>query len=157
MSLPCKVTILIEGEEENGSTSLKPFIEKYKDLLKADCALICDTTMWNAKTPSISTMLRGMVGEEVTITAAGKDLHSGMFGGVTINPIHMLSSIICSLHTNTGTVSIANFYDGVNKIPVKLKKQWRKLEFSEEEFQNENLLTGIYGEEKFFIKYCNET
>jgi len=75
--LPCKVTILLEGEEESGGESLPPFLDAHKDELTAEIALICDTGMWNAETPAISTMLRGNTADQVTIHAASRDLHSG--------------------------------------------------------------------------------
>src|SRR5690606_28931540 len=64
-SLPCKITLLFEGEEETGSPSLKPLLEANKEELKADFALVCDTSMWDRDTPAISVGLRGLVGEEV--------------------------------------------------------------------------------------------
>ena len=67
-SLPSDITIFFEGEEESGSPSLIPFMEENKSMLSADLALVCDTGMWDAKTPTISTMLRGMVGEEITLS-----------------------------------------------------------------------------------------
>ena len=77
--LPCKITFFFEGEEESGSPSLVPFMKDHKDTLKGDVALICDTGMFGHDTPAIVTMLRGLMGEEIVITAANKDLHSGMF------------------------------------------------------------------------------
>ncbi len=47
--LPCKVTILFEGEEESGSPSLKPFLAANAAELKAEIALVCDTNMWDRR------------------------------------------------------------------------------------------------------------
>ena len=60
--LPVKVTILFEGEEESGSTSLEPFLREHADELRADFALICDTSMWDTETPGLTIGLRGMAG-----------------------------------------------------------------------------------------------
>ena len=80
--LPCRITLLFEGEEESGSPSLKPFLEANAEELEADFALVCDTGMWDRDTPAISTALRGLVGEEVVVHAADRDLHSGEFGSL---------------------------------------------------------------------------
>jgi acetylornithine deacetylase/succinyl-diaminopimelate desuccinylase-like protein len=105
-TLPCRITILFEGEEESGSPSLKPFLEANADELKAECALVCDTGMWDPETPAIAVALRGLVGEEVTIHAADRDLHSGLFGGAAANPLHILSKILADLHDETGRVTL---------------------------------------------------
>ena len=54
--------------------------------LKADAAVISDTGMWDVDTPAISTRLRGIVYTEITLHAANRDLHSGMYGGSALNP-----------------------------------------------------------------------
>jgi len=132
--LPCRVTIFLEGEEESGSPSLLPFMDANKAELTADVALICDTNMWDKDTPAISTGLRGLVGEEVTIRAADKDLHSGYFGGAAANPIRILAEIIADLHDEDGKVTLPGFYDGVDELPAEVKAIWDSLGFDEQEF-----------------------
>ncbi|WP_018698579.1 M20/M25/M40 family metallo-hydrolase [Amorphus coralli] len=133
-SLPVPVTILFEGEEESGSPSLAPFLNAHADELKAGAALVCDTGMWDKDTPAISVSLRGLVTQEFTVTAADKDLHSGLFGGAARNPNHVLARIIADLHDADGRVQIPGFYEGVAETPADVRAQWDGLEFSEEEF-----------------------
>ena len=127
---PCKITFLFEGEEESGSPSLVPFLEAHKDeLSQPDLALICDTSMFNRQTPAIMTSLRGLLGEEIIITGADRDLHSGYYGGAAINPIRVLARIIASLHDDTGRVTVPGFYDGVVETPPEVLAQWDALGF----------------------------
>ncbi len=133
-SLPIKATFLIEGEEESGSPSLVPFLKAHKKELSCDAAFVCDTNMWDAKTPAITTRLRGLVHEELTITGPSIDLHSGMYGGPAMNPIRVLSKVIAALHDKHGKVTIPGFYDGVAELPKMTKKQWQALKFSDAKF-----------------------
>lgn len=148
-ALPVNVTFLFEGEEESGSPSLVPFLEATKDELSVDLALVCDTGMWDQNTPSICTMLRGMLGEEIIITAADKDLHSGMYGGPAANPIRILTGILAGLHDDKGRVTIKEFYEGVDPLPSQVKQQWDALNFSEEEFLGAVDLSVNAGEEGY--------
>jgi acetylornithine deacetylase/succinyl-diaminopimelate desuccinylase-like protein len=136
-ALPVRVTILFEGEEESGSPSLKPFLEANAEELKADYALVCDTGMWDRDTPAIAAALRGLVGEEITVIAADRDLHSGLFGGAAANPIHILTGILAGLHDDTGRVTLDGFYDGVEETPSNIKASWETLGRSAETFLGE--------------------
>ncbi|MCK3779941.1 M20/M25/M40 family metallo-hydrolase [Ensifer sesbaniae] len=135
--LPCRVTILFEGEEESGSPSLKPFLEANAAELKADYALVCDTSMWDRETPAISAGLRGLVGEEVIIKAADRDLHSGYFGGAAANPIRILTSILAGLHDENSRVTLPGFYEGVEETPAEIKAAWETLGQTAEKFLGE--------------------
>ncbi|MDA8584677.1 M20/M25/M40 family metallo-hydrolase [Rhodobacteraceae bacterium] len=132
---PCKITFILEGEEESGSPSLVPFLkENAPELSQPDIAMICDTGLFDRDTPAITTMLRGLLGEELTIKGADKDLHSGMFGGAAINPIRVLTRIIASLHDETGRITVPNFYDGVPELSNSQKAQWENLGFDAKGF-----------------------
>ena len=128
-TLPCRITFFFEGEEESGSPSLVPFIEENKDELKADIALICDTGLFESAVPAITTMLRGLLGEDFTITGPARDLHSGMYGGIAMNPIRVLSKIIAGLHDDTGRITLPGFYDGVPEFSDEILSQWQGLNF----------------------------
>ncbi len=132
--LPCRVTILFEGEEESGSPSLKPFLDANRDELRADVALVCDTDMFDAETPSVCASLRGLVGEEVVIRAADRDLHSGMYGGPAANPIRILAKILADIHDDTGRVTIPGFYEGVEEVPSQVLASWEDLGTTAENF-----------------------
>src|SRR3974390_3748149 len=97
-------------------------------------ALVCDTGMWGAETPSITTLLRGLVYEEIKLTCADRDLHSGLFGGAARNPIHVLADILAALHKPDGAVAIPGFYEGVHELPADIKADLAGLGLTPEKF-----------------------
>ena len=132
--LPIPVSILLEGEEESGGVNLPPFLKANAGELRADIGLICDTNMWDPATPAIQTMLRGLCGEEIVITAADRDLHSGFYGSAAANPNHVLARILADLRDADGRVTVPGFYDGVPELPAALRAQWDKLPFDASAF-----------------------
>lgn len=133
-SLPVKLTFFLEGEEESGSPSLVPYMKEHRDALRADIALICDTGLFDAQTPAITTMLRGLVGQEVIVHGPDRDLHSGSFGGAAMNPARVLSKILAALHDDEGRVTIPGFYDGVPELSDAVRAQWDGLGFDADAF-----------------------
>ena len=81
--LPVSVTVLIEGEEVARRASVRSSMR-----IAASSRRISRwsaTPAWSIRAPVVTTRLRGLVHEEVTVTGPSIDLHSGMYGGPAIN------------------------------------------------------------------------
>jgi acetylornithine deacetylase/succinyl-diaminopimelate desuccinylase-like protein len=90
--LPVNVRCLIEGEEEVGGTSAQQWLDS--DKRGADCAIVFDSDMLDATTPALTLGVRGMVAFAVDVDCAVRDLHSGMYGGVALNAVHVLHDVL---------------------------------------------------------------
>jgi len=144
--LPVRVTLLLEGEEECGSPSLGAFLPSNKAELSKDLALVCDTGMWDGKTPAVTAMLRGLVAEEVVVRCADRDLHSGSFGGAALNPNRVLAKILAGLQDDDGACTLPGFYDGIVEPPAALKTSWDALGLTPEAFLEPVGLSTLAGE-----------
>jgi acetylornithine deacetylase/succinyl-diaminopimelate desuccinylase-like protein len=132
--LPLPITMLIEGEEECGSKNLFGFVRDNAAEFKLDLALVCDTAMWDQKTPAVTTSLRGLIYEDVKIICADRDLHSGVFGGAAQNPLRLLAEILGAMWDDKGRVTIPGFYDGVKDLPTDIKADLKALDLTAEKF-----------------------
>lgn len=148
-TLPCRVTVMIEGEEEIGSPSLLPFLEANLDELRADACVVCDTGMWSIDQPAITYSLRGLAYLEVKIQGPDQDLHSGLYGGSAINPINVLARILGEMHDETGRIAIPGFYDDVIPLGENERAQWDALDFDEAGFLGQVGLEVAGGEQGF--------
>lgn len=135
--LPLQITFLIEGEEEMGSPSFNHFLNTHKERLKkADFVFLSDTGLPNENQVVITAGLRGLMTFEIEVTGPRSDLHSGLHGGVLLNPIQALADLCSSLHTPDGRVNIPGFYDDVLDVEQWEKDELKKLAGDPEAYRN---------------------
>lgn len=120
--LPLRLTFLIEGEEEVGSQSLPEVLHARREDLQGDFVLLSDTLNPLDEQIAITTGIRGMISFEVRLTGPQRDLHSGMYGGAVMNPLHALTELCASLHLPDGRVNVPGFYDAVIE-PVEWERE----------------------------------
>lgn len=147
--LPVNVKLLIEGEEEIGSTNLERFIANQKELLKADVVVISDTGLYARGVPSLTYALRGLAAGEVHVSGAKSDLHSGLFGGAAPNAVHGLVQLLASLRRPDGGIAVQGFYDGVQELSAEEKASFTSLGFNEERYKQELGASFLPGEPGF--------
>src|ERR1700751_4609478 len=87
-ALPVNLRIAFDGEEEIGGHTISDFVAQ--DDRGADAAVIFDGGMLRGDVPTIELATRGLVVFEVKVRTGARDLHSGMYGGVALNAIHVL-------------------------------------------------------------------
>lgn len=148
-SLPCNVKIMIEGEEEVGSTNLGKFLSDNVEKLKADIVLVSDTSMISMETPSIESGLRGLAYMEVEVTGPNRDLHSGVYGGAVANPINILCKMIASMHDENNHITIPGFYDAVADLTAAERKALNEAPFDLNEYKKELGVHDNWGEKGY--------
>lgn len=136
-SLPLNVKVIIEGEEEIGSTHLGQFLARYKEKLQADCIVLTDTTNFDTGLPSITSRLRGLVAISIEVTAQDKPLHSGMWGGPVVDPVMALTKMLATLTDETGRIAIPGMYDDVTPLKADERAMLETLPLTEEEFRKQ--------------------
>jgi acetylornithine deacetylase/succinyl-diaminopimelate desuccinylase-like protein len=130
--IPLKITFMVEGEEEIGSPSFAAFLQKYQDRLRqADFVFLSDTALPNEQQVVITCGLRGLTLFDVHAIGPQVDLHSGLHGGVLLNPIQALMEICASLHAPDGRVNVPGFYDDVREPEAWERVELKKLGLDE--------------------------
>lgn len=132
--LPVNVKFLVEGEEEVGGANVAQYVARNPHKLKADAALVSDTSLYAEDMPTLCTGLRGLVYMEVEARGPARDLHSGLYGGAAPNAVYGLVELLGKAKDSEGRVIIPGFYDDVAEPAPAEIESWKTLPFSEKEF-----------------------
>jgi len=143
-SLPLNIKLLVEGEEESGSTHLGTFLRAHKTLLAADAIVLTDTSNFETGLPSITTALRGLCAVDVEVKALKQSLHSGMWGGPVPDPTMALCKMLASLTNSDGSIAIAGLLEKVRPLSKEERASIESLPTDEATFRRQaGLLDGV--------------
>ena len=148
--LPLNIKFLIEGEEEIGSRHLNDFLIAHRDRLASDFSLNTDAGgMLDKDTPSICYSLRGGAGFILQVFGPKQDIHSGEYGGVVQNPIHVLSKLIADLHDEHGHITLPGFYDKVRPLDKEDRALLAELPMDDAFLMKHSGAPALWGEPQF--------
>ncbi|WP_019178942.1 M20/M25/M40 family metallo-hydrolase [Microbacterium yannicii] len=108
---PCRIKILIEGEEETIS-HLEDFVEANPEMFRADAYVIADIGGQVVGRPGLTTALRGDVACTVTVRTLEFPVHSGLFGGAAPDAMTAMIRILDTLHDDNGDTAIPGVDSG---------------------------------------------
>ncbi len=158
--LPVNVKVIIEGEEEIGSSHLMDFLAIYKTKMQSDVMILTDLSNYDTGIPSLTTSLRGLVTLEIELKTMDHPLHSGMYGGPIPDPSVALSKIISGLVDDNGKVAIPELHEKVKLVSDLERKMYKSLNMTRELFRKQATLlpeTDILGDnEEILIKMWRE-
>ena len=142
--LPINVKVLVEGEEEVGSTNLLKLLQVHKELFSADVVLIADGSNFDSGIPSLNASLRGLVTVTIEVRSLSSSVHSGTWGGPLPDPVLALAKMLGSLVDDEGRPAIAGLMDDVRPLSAKEKSDLHELPFDESLYRKQSkILDGV--------------
>lgn len=139
-SLPVNVKVLIEGEEEVGSSNLYAILENSRALLSADAVVIADSENFDKGVPTLTASLRGIVTVSVEVRSLESSVHSGTWGGPLPDPVIALSRMIASLVDDAGRPAVPGLLDEVRALSSTDKTNLDSLPFNELVYRKQSKL-----------------
>lgn len=112
--LPCNIIFMLDGEEEVGSPSLHAFVLNHRERLKADLVVTADGSLHPSGVPIVQFGARGLLNFELHARGANRDVHSGNFGGIVVNPAWTLVHLLSTMKSMAGEITIDGVYDSVD-------------------------------------------
>jgi acetylornithine deacetylase/succinyl-diaminopimelate desuccinylase-like protein len=145
-ALPVNVKVFFEGQEEIGSPQIGPFLAAHKDLLACDIVLNADGGQYSETEPALLVGLRGLCALQIDVTGPKMDLHSGLYGGVVMNPIHALVMILNSMRGPDGVITVEGFYDAVRPLSAEERQRIAAVPYDVEALKAELGIPATFGE-----------
>src|SRR5438874_1642094 len=150
------IKFLFEGEEEAGSPHLGDIIELHKNLLQSDAWIICDGPVHQSGRKEVVFGVRGDQNVDVTVYGAKRPLHSGHYGNWAPNPAMLLARLLASMKDDTGRVTIAGWYEGVEALGDAERRAIAEAPVYDDELRAQLGLAKTEGNGRLLMELINE-
>ncbi|GER75087.1 M20/M25/M40 family metallo-hydrolase [Weizmannia acidilactici] len=124
--LPCNVKFLIEGEEESGSRHLEPYLQKYKDLFRADACIWEFGSKDDQERVQLYAGVKGSSYFELSVKTADIDIHSSLAACID-NPAWRLVQALATMKSQQNTILVDDFFDEIQEPDEETKEAVRAL------------------------------
>ena len=118
-AMPCRITFLLDGEEEIGSPNLAAAISRRFPAGapgRPDLGVWSDGPVHESGRATVVLGVRGLVAFQLRAAGANSPLHSGNWGGIAPNPAWRLIHLLASMRAPDGTVLIDGVSTGVTEL-----------------------------------------
>jgi acetylornithine deacetylase/succinyl-diaminopimelate desuccinylase-like protein len=143
-SLPVNVKVVVEGEEEIGSSNLLEFFKEHERRIKSDVIVVCDTENIEVGLPCITYALRGLVALQVEVRSAAMPVHSGMAGGALADAAIALNVLLSRLYWGDGPIPVPGLNDRVRPMTANERAALKALPGEESKWREDfGILPGV--------------
>ncbi len=104
--LPCNIRLIIEGEEECGSSNLERFMDEFPETFQADAMILTDCENPSTDVPGLTVSLRGVFEVVIRVEALESDGHSGLWGNMVPDVSTALMQLITRVVDADGRPSV---------------------------------------------------
>jgi len=148
--LPVNVRFTCDGEEETGGHSIVDYLEA--DERGADAAIVFDSGMVKQGLPAINIAVRGMAYFHVDVRTGSRDLHSGVYGGSSLNAMHALLQALGGVVPRNGRVP-EELRAGIAPVSAEESDGWATLPSGAEELSAQGSTpTDDRAAEEFYLR-----
>jgi acetylornithine deacetylase/succinyl-diaminopimelate desuccinylase-like protein len=148
--LPVNVRFTCDGEEETGGHSIVDYLAA--DERGADAAIVFDSGMVKAGLPAVNIAVRGMCYFHVEVRTGRRDLHSGVYGGSSLNAMHALMQALGAVVPRNGRVP-DELRVGIAPVAAEEAEGWASLPSGAEELEAQGSTpTDDRAAEEFYLR-----
>lgn len=128
--LGSNIVLVFQGEGEKKNVGFKEAIRSHMHWFENTSLILTSNSTWlGEETPCITYGFRGVIELLVSVTGGDRNLHSGVDGGATLEPMNDLITILGTLVDAGGVVCIPGFYDEVRALDSKDEVLLEDVEF----------------------------